>query len=58
MMNDDCRYESIKFVVETLTNRMKNKAPLSQDHLSKFEIAVDEVLLDARQSPAPASKTV
>ena len=48
-------YETIKFTIQTLSNRMKDKQPVTPEVLAKLEDAVEIILQDARQPPPPSS---
>ena len=41
-------YETLKFVIETISTRMRDKKPLSQDVLRQLEKSVEVILQDAR----------
>ena len=48
-------YETIKFTIQTLSDRMKDKQPVTPEVLAKLEDAVEIILQDARLPPPPPS---
>ena len=46
-------YETLKFTIQTLSARMKDKKPIAPEVLEKLEDAVQIILQDARLPPPP-----
>jgi len=50
---DEDIYKTLKFTIQTLSDRMKDKQPLSPENLAMLEDAVDAILKDAQLPPPP-----